>query len=189
MVLVQLLGRCETIEYLQRMARYNQWMNHKLYEKVILLSDDDIAKDRGAFFSSILGTLNHILVGDMVWFRRFAASKACKEHLTAMKDMPRPTRLDELLFTDMSALKEQREIMDALILDFSHCWDETMLQSDIRYRDMKGNKHQRPLGELLQHVFNHQTHHRGQVTTLLFQAGIDPEVTDLLVMMMEEKGS
>ena len=189
MVLIQLLGRCEIIEYLQRMARYNQWMNHKLYEKVMLLSDDDIAKDRGAFFSSILGTLNHILVGDMVWFRRFAASKACKEHLTAMKDMPRPSRLDELLFTDMSALKEQREIMDALILDFSHCWDETMLQSDIRYRDMKGNKHQRPLGELLQHVFNHQTHHRGQVTTLLFQAGIDPEVTDLLVMMMEEKGS
>jgi uncharacterized damage-inducible protein DinB len=51
---------------------------------------------------------------------------------------------------------------------------------------MKGNKHQRPLGELLQHVFNHQTHHRGQVTTLLFQADVDPEATDLLVMMMEE---
>jgi uncharacterized damage-inducible protein DinB len=61
-----------------------------------------------------------------------------------------------------------------------------MLQSDIRYRDMKGNKHKRPLGELLQHVFNHQTHHRGQVTTLLFQAGVDPEATDLLVMMMDE---
>jgi len=54
MVLIQLLGRCEIIEYLQRMARYNQWMNHKLYEKVMLLSDDDIVKDRGAFFSSIL---------------------------------------------------------------------------------------------------------------------------------------
>ncbi|MBL4760881.1 MAG: hypothetical protein JKY80_08550 [Mariprofundaceae bacterium] len=54
-------------------------------------------------------------------------------------------------------------------------------------RFLKGNKHQRELGALLQHVFNHQTHHRGQVTTLLFQAGIDPEATDLLVMMMEEK--
>jgi len=61
-----------------------------------------------------------------------------------------------------------------------------MLQSDIRYRNMKGIKYQKPLGELLQHVFNHQTHHRGQVTTLLFQAGIDPEATDLLVMMMDE---
>jgi len=174
------------IEYLQRMARYNQWMNQKLYDKVQLLSDDEIAKDRGAFFSSILGTLNHILVGDLLWFRRFAASKVCKEHLTAMKDIPRPTSLDGLLFTDIRALHEQRELMDKLILDFSHTWNQTMLQSDIRYRDMKDNKHQRPLGELLQHVFNHQTHHRGQVTTLLFQTGIDPEATDLLVMMMEE---
>ncbi|PCH49147.1 MAG: damage-inducible protein DinB [Flavobacteriaceae bacterium] len=79
-------------------------------------------------------------------------------------------------------------MMDKLIVDFSNAWDKTMLQSDIRYRDMKGNKHQRALGELLQHVFNHQTHHRGQVTTLLSQAGIDPEATDLLVMLMEEKG-
>jgi len=174
------------IEYLQRMARYNQWMNTKLYDKVQLLSADKIAEDRGAFFSSILGTLNHLLVADLFWFRRFAASKACREHLTAIKDMPQPSALDELLFTDIRALREQRELMDKLILDFSHTWNETMLQSDIRYRNMKGIKYQKPLGELLQHVFNHQTHHRGQVTTLLFQAGIDPEATDLLVMMMDE---
>jgi len=130
------------------MARYNQWMNTKLYDKVQLLSDADIAKDRGAFFSSILGTLNHILVGDLIWFRRFAASKACKEHLSAMKDMPRPTSLDELLFVDIQALREHRDIMDKIILDFSQTWDDAMLQSDIRYRDMKGNKHQRPLGEV-----------------------------------------
>ncbi len=169
------------------MARYNQWMNTKLYDKVQQLSDDEIAKDRGAFFSSILGTLNHLLVADLFWFRRFAASKACKEHLTAIKDMPQPTSLDELLFADILALREQRDIMDKLILDFSQVWDESMLQSDIRYRNMKGIKYQKPLGELLQHVFNHQAHHRGQVTTLLFQAGIDPEATDLLVMMMDEK--
>jgi len=168
------------------MAQYNQWMNQKLYDKVQQLSDEDIAKDRGAFFPSILHTLNHILVGDLLWFRRFASSKACKEHLTAMKDIPRPTSLDELLFTNIQALREQRDNMDKLILDFSHTWDESMLQSDIRYRNMKGIKYQKPLGELLQHVFNHQTHHRGQVTTLLFQTGIDPEATDLLVMVMEE---
>jgi uncharacterized damage-inducible protein DinB len=175
-----------SIEYLQRMARYNQWMNQKLYAKVAQLSDEDITKDRGAFFPSILHTLNHILVGDLLWFRRFAASKACKEHLIAMKDMPHPTSLNEVLFNDIRSLHEQRDIMDSIIVGFSTTWDKTMLQSDIRYRDMKGNKNQRELGALLQHVFNHQTHHRGQVTTLLFQAGIDPEATDLLVMMMEE---
>lgn len=174
------------LEYLQRMARYNQWMNQKLYTKVQLLSDDDITKNRGAFFGSILGTLNHILVGDLLWFRRFVASKACKEALVSMKDKPKPTSLGDILFTDIQTLKEHREAMDKLILSFSSTWDEAMLQSDIRYRDMKGNKHQRVLGELLQHLFNHQTHHRGQVSTLLFQAGVDPEVTDLLVMMMEE---
>ena len=163
-------------------------MNHKLYDKIQLLSDADISKDNGAFFSSILGTLNHILVGDLLWFRRFAASKACKDTLPGIKDMPRPSGLDEVLYTDIRALREQRNMMDKLIVDFSNAWDKTMLQSDIRYRDMKGNKHQRALGELLQHVFNHQTHHRGQVTTLLSQAGIDPEATDLLVMLMEEKG-
>ncbi|MBL4760706.1 MAG: DinB family protein [Mariprofundaceae bacterium] len=168
------------------MARYNQWMNQKLYAKVAQLSDEDIAKDRGAFFPSILHTLNHILVGDLLWFRRFTSSKACKEHLTMMKDMPRPTSLDELLFTNIQALREHRNSMDKLILDFSHTWSESMLQSDIRYRDTEGNKHQRSLGVLLHQVCNHQTHHRGQVTALLFQAGIDPEATDLLVMMMEE---
>jgi len=129
-----------SIEYLQRMARYNQWMNQKLYDKVQQLSDEDIAKDRGAFFSSILGTLNHILVGDLLWFRRFAASKVCKEHLTAMKDIPRPSSLDELLFTDIRTLRGQRELMNKLILDFSATWNEIMLQSDIRYRNMKGIK-------------------------------------------------
>ena len=62
-------------EYLQRMARYNQWMNRKLCEKVQLLTAVEIAKDRDAFFDSILGTLNHILVADMFWLRRFAGSK------------------------------------------------------------------------------------------------------------------
>ena len=169
------------------MARYNQWMNQKLYAKVAELSDEEIAKDRGAFFPSILHTLNHLLVGDLLWFHRFAMSKACKEHLTAMKDQPKPRSLDELMFADFKTLRAQRESMDALVLEFSNTWDETMLNSDIRYRSMDGGKHQRPLSELLQHVFNHQTHHRGQVTTLLFQAGIDPEATDLLVMMMEKK--
>jgi len=174
------------IEYLQRTARYNQWMNQKLYEKVQLLSTEDIAKGRGAFFDSILGTLNHILVGDLIWFHRFSTSKACKAHLESMKDMPCPKSLDELLFTDIRALCEQRELMDKIILNFSQTWNEAMLQADIRYRDMKANKCQRTLNELLQHLFNHQTHHRGQVTTLLSQAGIDPEATDLLVWMMEE---
>ncbi len=172
--------------YLTRMARYNQWVNRRLYDKVQLLPAAEIAKDRGAFFGSILGTLNHVLVGDMFWLRRFSSSKLCKDALAPIRDMTMPTSLRDILFDDIQILRTKREAMDALILDFSDTWNDEILASSIRYRNMAGEKHQQPLGALLQHLFNHQTHHRGQVTTLLFQAGIDPEATDFLIMMMEE---
>jgi len=172
--------------HLQRMARYNQWMNQKLYAKAQLLSTDELVKDRGAFFTSILGTLNHILVADLFWFRRFASSKTHKQALESLQSMPKPTGLRDVLFEGITELQTARESMDALILSFSDTWDENNLKEAIRYRNMKGEKYQQELGALLQHVFNHQTHHRGQVTTLLFQAGVDPEATDLLVMMMDE---
>jgi len=171
--------------YLTNMARYNQWVNRRLYDKVQLLSAAEITKDRGAFFGSILGTLNHILVGDMFWLRRFSSSKLCKQVLAPIRDMPMPTSLRDVLFDDTQTLQTKREEMDALILDFSQTWNDAMLASPIRYRNMAGEKHQQPLGALLQHLFNHQTHHRGQITTLLFQAGIDPEATDLIMMLME----
>jgi len=170
------------MEYLQRMARYNQWVNRRLLDKVQLLPAAGIAEDRGAFFGSILGTLNHILVADMFWLRRFSSSKACKGVLAPMREMVMPTGLRDVLFDDVQALRVKREEMDGLILNFSETWDDEMLASSIRYRNMAGEKHEQPLGALLQHLFNHQTYHRGQVTTLLFQAGVDPEATDLLVM-------
>jgi len=170
------------ISYLQRMARYNQWVNRRLYDKVQLLPTADIAKDRGAFFGSIFGTLNHILVADMFWLRRFSSSKLCAEALAPMRDMQMPTGLRDVLFNDIQTLRARREEIDGLILDFSDTWDDEMLASSIRYRNMAGEKHEQPLGALLQHLFNHQTHHRGQVTTLFFQAGVDPGATDLLMM-------
>ncbi|MDT8376866.1 MAG: DinB family protein [Mariprofundaceae bacterium] len=183
---VLLFGGDGMTEYLKRMARYNRWVNRKLYEKVQLLSPDEIAKDRGAFFESILGTLNHILVADMFWLRRFAGSKYCAEALAPIREMEMPTDLRDFLYDDIQVLAIKREELDQLILAFSETWDDEMLAEPIRYRNMAGEKHERPLGQLLQHLFNHQTHHRGQVTTMLYQAGIDPEATDLLVMMMEE---
>jgi len=172
--------------YLKRMARYNQWMNRRLYEKVQELPTDEIARERGAFFGSILGTLNHIMVGDLIWLRRMAASPSCADALAPLDGMPRPTALRDLLFDDIEDLRARREMLDTLILSFSDTWMDNLLSEPIRYRNMAGVKGEFPLGELLQHFFNHQTHHRGQVTTLLFQAGIDPGPTDLLVMMMEE---
>jgi len=79
--------------YLTNMAEYNRWVNRRLYDKVQLLPAAEIAKERGAFFGSILGTLNHILVGDMFWLRRFSSSKLCKDALAPVREMAMPTSL------------------------------------------------------------------------------------------------
>ncbi|ATX82992.1 putative damage-inducible protein DinB (forms a four-helix bundle) [Mariprofundus ferrinatatus] len=175
------------VEYLQRMARYNRWMNERLFARVKELPADAIAEDRDAFFGSILGTLNHILIADILWLHRFAASSGCRDALAhPLTEYPTPARLNEILFDDFAELTENRRSLDGLILEFSETWTDRLLNEPVRYRTMKGEKQERALGDLLQHLFNHQTHHRGQATTLLFQAGIDPGPTDLLFMMMEE---
>lgn len=176
-------------EYLKRMARYNQWMNQKLYEKTLLLSPKDIALERGAFFGSILGTFNHIYAADLLWLRRFAGTKVCKEALAPIAEMDKPKSLRDILYTDVKTLAKKRQALDQLILYFSQTWTQANLAEPIRYRNMTGQKQSQPLGTLLQHLFNHQAHHRGQITTMLYQAGIDPGVTDLLVMAMEESGN
>ena len=174
------------IEYLQRMACYNQWMNRRLFEKTALLPPDAIRKNRHAFFGSILGTLNHLMVAELFWLRRFAAHKDCKESLAGLDAFPTPSSLRDILFNDFADFMIARDHLDDLILDFSRTWTDELLATPIRYRNMAGVKHERALGLLLHHFFNHPTHHRGQATTLLFQAGIDPGSTDLLVMLMEE---
>ena len=175
------------LEYLQRMARYNHWMNDRLFAKVKELPGDAIAEDRDAFFGSILGTLNHIMFADIFWLHRFATHKGCHDALAhQLSEYPTPAALNETLFSDFSELTDNRRSLDGLILEFAETWSDQLLAELIHYRNRAGEKQERALGQLLQHFFNHQTHHRGQASTLLFQAGINPGPTDLLVMMMEE---
>ena len=175
------------VEYLQRMARYNKWMNDRLFAKTAELPADAIREDRDAFFGSILGTLNHILIADLFWLHRFSTAPGCREALAhPLTEYPTPASANEILFDDFSELTDNRRSLDGLILDFSETWTPKLMGELIHYRNMKGEKQERPLGDLLQHFFNHQTHHRGQATTLLFQAGIDPGVTDLVAMIIEE---
>jgi len=174
-------------ESLQRMARYNRWMNVKLFAKVAELPNDAIAEDRDAFFGSILGTLNHVMVADLFWLHRFATNSACREALAhELTAFPTPASHRDMLFNDFAELTEARERLDALILDFSETWTPKLLAHPMHYRNMAREEHERPLEQLLQHLFNHQTHHRGQITHMLFHAGIDPGPTDLILMLMEE---
>ena len=156
------------VEYCQTMAAYNTWMNRSLYGAALQLTDAQRKADRGAFFGSIHSTLNHILWGDRVWLPRFNG-----------RNYP-VGRVGEDLYDSFAGLREARQEMDDEIVAWAARLDPDRLVgtltwfSGIAQREMS-----RPRWLCVTQMFNHQTHHRGQVTTLLKQAGIDPGVTDL----------
>ncbi|UCH49973.1 MAG: DinB family protein [Betaproteobacteria bacterium] len=174
-----------TTEYVSKMASYNQWMNDKLYAAARRLPPDALIVDRNAFFASIIGTLNHIVVGDTLWLKRFAAHPAPFESLNAIRGLDRPETLDQILFADLQELSANRTMIDSVILRWAEELTEADLQQAISYSNMKGVGARKTLAALLVHFFNHQTHHRGQATTLLTQAGQDVGVTDVLALMSD----
>ncbi|MGJ8679759.1 DinB family protein [Paraglaciecola sp.] len=162
------------------MAEYNLHMNKQIYAASFKLKQPELTADRGAFFGSILGTLNHILVGDIIWLQRFA--KASHE-LTSLDDivaMERPASLDAVIFDDLVLLAKSRFKVDQDIQGFTHQLTEKLINSPLAFNNVKGESFSKNFGFLVQHLFNHQTHHRGQVSTLFNQIGIDIGVTDLL---------
>lgn len=168
-------------ENFELMAEYNQWMNKSIYSAASQLSASDLAEDRGAFFGSIIGTLNHLLVGDTIWLKRFAEHPAKLKSLEHFHEVESPNALDSILHENFEELRQSRLKMDHLIREFSSELTDAVLLSSLSYKNTKGEPFTKNLGALVQHFFNHQTHHRGQITTLLNQVGIDVGVTDLLV--------
>ncbi|PAU78846.1 DinB family protein [Halomonas salipaludis] len=172
--------------HFELLATYNQWMNSKVYAAAGQLSATDLVKDRGAFFGSILGTLNHILVGDTIWLKRFATHPSCLNSLREVADIKSPESLDQMLFEDLGILSEQRIWLDRQIINWTAELSEGDLDFVLSYRNTKGVAANKRYSSLVLHFFNHQTHHRGQVSTLLSQAGMDIGVTDLLAQIPEE---
>ena len=172
--------------HFELLATYNQWMNSKVYEAAGQLSTTELAKDRGAFFGSILGTLNHILVGDTIWLKRFATHPSCLTSLREVADLPTPTSLDQIVFNDFGSLSEHRIWLDRKIINWIGELSESDLDFVLSYHNTKGVPANKRYSSLVLHFFNHQAHHRGQVSTLLSQAGKDIGVTDLLALISEE---
>lgn len=168
------------------MADYNQWMNNQMYEASRKLSASELTQNRGAFFGSVLGTLNHILVGDTIWLKRFACHPSNLKSLDYVRDLEQPKALDSTLHTDLESLFCARTKMDSVIKEFSEELTENVLSTALTYTNTKGERFSKNFGHLVQHFFNHQTHHRGQISTLLNQAGTDLGVTDLLVGIPDE---
>jgi uncharacterized damage-inducible protein DinB len=168
----------------ETLARYNSWMNRKLYAAAGTLSDEQRKHDCGAFFHSIHGTLNHLLLADRAWMQRFTHDASFASR-TAGGDLIEVRGLDQILYADFAELERERVATDERIEAWIRARDEADFASTISYRTSAGTPREHPLWWAVGHLFNHQTHHRGQVTTLLSQFGVDPGVTDLVRMPFE----
>lgn len=136
-------------------AGYNRWANRRLHEAAARLSPDQYHADRGVFFRSVHGTLNHILVADRIWMRRFTGSGDVA------------ASLDATLFDELADLARARETEDARIIAFTESLDEAALATEFSYTNSSGASFKQRLDTALDHFFNHQTHHRGQAHALL----------------------
>jgi len=168
----------ENLNDLQILARYNPWANTRLYDCIQDLSDDDYRADRGAFFGSIHATLNHLLVGDHLWTSRMVGTYSGL------------TGLDQILHDDFTSLRTARTAMDEHIVRLTDRLSVGLdggLDREVTYRSfVDKKKHASPARHILLTLFNHQTHHRGQVHGLLTQAGIkNPPALDVMVFLRE----
>lgn len=142
-------------EHCRMLALYNCWANERVYGCAAQLTPEALAEDRGAFFGSLLGTLNHLLVTDRLWMSRLEGVS------------PRGTRLNEILHEDFGDLSAARRSQDQKIIAYVHDLSEKRLAAPLDYATTSGAPQSQPLHQVLAHLFNHQTHHRGQAHHLI----------------------
>lgn len=158
-----------SLSYTRTMQTYNRWMNNRLYDCCSKLSDEERKRDVGAFFKSIHGTLNHLLLADRIWLGRFTGKAFVAKSL------------EQELYSDFAQLRSERTATDVAISEWSSSLAEADLAGELSHMSVVDPKSRHcPLWVAVTHFFNHQTHHRGQLTTLLVQRGINPGVTDLI---------
>ena len=174
-----------TCEDIVLLAQYNATMNRRLYDAAASLSLEEVRADRGAFFGSLIGTMNHLLAGDTIWLTRFAGHPSAFAALAPLRGAPLPSGLRHAFGDSVAELRPQRERLDDMIGALATELQPGDLEQTFTYRTMSGQAFHKHFGSVLLHLFNHQTHHRGQASTLLTQAGVDIGVTDLLAWIPE----
>ena len=157
------------------MANYNAWANVRLFRMAGALQDEQYRRNVGAYFKSLHGTHNHLLAADRIWMHR----------LTGAGD--HPDKLNAILFDDLSPLLAARVEEDRRIIDFVHGLADPAFEEALEYRTLNGTPQSQRRREILAHLFNHQTHHRGQAHAILTVLGVtEPDPLDLLIMAREQ---
>jgi len=167
------------VQQFQLLAKYNRLFNQQLYQVVGELSDEDYRQDVGAFFKSVHGTLSHILLADRIWLGRFSRTDESKALRDASLVFEVPS-LAHQLYNTYQELRTARDATDEVIEAWTAEFTPSTLELTMRYHTFAGKDREHPLWFAATHFFNHQTHHRGQVTTLLNQLGKQLGVTDFL---------
>lgn len=152
-----------------QLAAYNRWANARIFAAALALSEEDYRRDVGVFFGSLHGTLNHLLVTDRIWLQRITGRGEA------------PARLDAILFEDRAALTRARVAEDVRIIATVADFDATALTQTISYVTTSGTPQSSVLGDILLHLFNHQTHHRGHAHACCsIVTGQEPPSLDLI---------
>ncbi|MGH6777753.1 MAG: DinB family protein [Bradyrhizobium sp.] len=158
-----------SIENFRQLADYNHWANRRLYAAALQMSEEQYRRQTGVFFGSLHGTLNHLLLTDRIWLKRLTGEG---EH---------PDRLDAILFADRSELARARMAEDARLARLIGGYAAADLGNTLSYRTIAGRPQAQPLVEILLHLFNHQTHHRGHAHACCsIVTGTEPPSLDLL---------
>lgn len=155
------------VRHFRALAAYNRLANLRLYGSCARLGEVELKAHRPSFFGSIHGTLNHVMVGDRIWLARFAGEAVPS------------TDLDAILYEDFGGLWEARREEDARIEALVAGIEEGFLRGEIHYVNNEGRACADPVDLLVAHLFNHQTHHRGQIHDMLSQTSVPPPVLDL----------
>jgi uncharacterized damage-inducible protein DinB len=159
-------------------AAYNRWANARLYAAAAALSPEAFREDRGAFFGSLCGTLNHLLVTDRIWLRRLTG------------DGPLHVALNEIVTDELGALTALRGAEDARLSAFVESLDDAAIAGNFTYQPVTNPRDiTQPRASVLAHLFNHQTHHRGQASTILTGLGGRDACPGLdLILFQRESG-
>jgi uncharacterized damage-inducible protein DinB len=159
-----------SVDRFKQFAAYNKWANARLYAAALDLSEQSYRLHIGVFFSGLHGTLNHLLLTDRLWLKR----------LTGEGD--HPSRLDAILYEDRMELARARIAEDERFITVVEKYDEAALKGLHSYKTGTGMPQSQVLGDILMHLFNHQTHYRGQACACLsILTGDEPPSLDLLV--------
>ncbi|MBZ9997170.1 DinB family protein [Mesorhizobium sp. BH1-1-4] len=164
-------------QHFMMFAAYNQWANGRIYDAADDLNDEEFNRDVGAFFGSLMGTLNHLLAADRIWMKRFTGEGAA------------PTTLDAILHRALPVLRTAREAEDRRIIDWLGGLNDKALSGRFTYMTVSDMRTvSQRLAPALAHVFNHQTHHRGQAHMILTVLGRPSVPLDLAHFQRTEEG-